>query len=306
MAEQARKNLKEIEALQALSLDDLPEGGLDSLWSRLKTVMADRPDPSQAKENDSDRRADAKAVLQKAEQDAAQATNAVFDKMRTETDEELAGARKIKAATIQAREKAEAAVAEANEYKTLARQQADEMLTEASGRVETMLLEAQEKIRQIASDAEDNGKKRVAEAETQAQEIIAEAQAKSDEVAVQVQSVVDRDVEGLKLEAIEEIKMVRDSIAQLHAELEEELETQRILTDAARLSMVSEAVGAGAFAAKATAAHAATTNGRQNGAASESDEDSLAHDTSLVEAENPEISDQPQARQRSSEPKSIA
>lgn len=84
MAERARKNLKEIEALQALSLDDLPEGGLDSLWSRLKTIMAERPDPSQAMGNGSARRENAKATLQKAEQNAVQATSAAFDKMRTE------------------------------------------------------------------------------------------------------------------------------------------------------------------------------------------------------------------------------
>ena len=297
MAERARKNLKEIEALQALSLDDLPEGGLDSLWSRLKTIMAERPDPSQAMGNGSARRENAKATLQKAEQNAVQATSAAFDKMRTEADDELASARTVKAATVQAHEQAEASVAQANEYKTLAHQQADELLKEASERVDTMLLDAQEKIRQITSDAEEKGKERVAEAEIQAQEIIAEAKAKSDEVVAQVQSIVDRDVEGLKVEAIKEIKMVRDTMAQMQAELEEELETQRILTDAARLSMVSEvvAVGAGAFVEKAVAAHPATTNGHSNGAVSEPHESPPVQDTSLVESENPEIPDQSQA-----------
>lgn len=173
------------------------------------------------------------------------------------------------------------------------------MLKEASERVDTMLLDAQEKIRQITSDAEEKGKERVAEAEIQAQEIIAEAKAKSDEVVAQVQSIVDRDVEGLKVEAIKEIKMVRDTMAQMQAELEEELETQRILTDAARLSMVSEVVavgaGAGAFVEKAVAAHPATTNGHSNGAVSEPHESPPVQDTSLVESENPEIPDQSQA-----------
>ena len=297
MAERARKNLKEINALQALSLDDLPEGGLDSLWSRLKTIMAERPDPSQAIGNGSDRRAEATATLQKAEQDAVQATDAAFDNMRSETKEELAGAQKIKAAAAQEHEEAEAALAQANELKTQARQQADEMLTEVSGRVDTML-----------AQAEDKDKTRIDEAEVQAQEIIAQAQSKADEVLAQAQMVADRDVEVLKVEAIEEIKMVRDGIARMQAELEEELETQRILTEAARLSMVSAAVtaGAGAFVEKAAAAHAASANGHQNSAITESDEEAPPlEDTPgvqgipVAEGEKSKTPDEPKARKTS-------
>ena len=158
MAERAKKNLKEIDALKALSLDDLPEGGLDNLWSRLKTIMVDRPDPSQGMGAAPARRADAQATLQKAEQDAVQATNVAFDKMRVEADEELASAQKIKTAANQKRQEAEAAMAQANEFKTMAKQQADEMLSEAGSRVDTMLTDAQDKIRQITIDAEQRAK----------------------------------------------------------------------------------------------------------------------------------------------------
>ncbi|MDP6454548.1 MAG: hypothetical protein QF898_14695 [SAR202 cluster bacterium] len=265
MAERAKNNLKEIDALKALSLDDLPEGGLDNLWSRLKTIMADRPDPSQGMGAAPDRRADAQAALQKAEQGAMQATNVAFDKMRVEADEELASAQKIKTAAAQKHQEAEAAVAQANEFKTMAKQQADEMLSEASSRVDTMLADAQDKIRQITIDSEQQGEALVQEAETAAQEIVAGAQAKAKEVA-------DLQVGVLKSEAIEEIKMVRDGIARMQAELEEELETQRILTDAARLNMVSGAVAAGAgnYVEKVAATRSAVPNGHQNGSVSES------------------------------------
>jgi hypothetical protein len=297
MAERAKKNLKEIDALQALSLDDLPEGGLDNLWSRLKTIMAERPDPSQVMGSGSDRRADAQATLQRAEENAAQVTNAAFETMLAESEQELAGAKKIKAAAAQASQEAESAVAQANEFKTTARQRADEMLTEASTRVDAMLAEAQEKIQLIAANAEELDKSRVSDAKTEATAILAEAKVRADEVIGEAQFVAERDVEELKAEAIQEIKMVRDGIARMQLELEEELETQRILTQAARVSMVSEAVtvGAGAFVEKATANHSVATNGHQNGATAESEEVPSEQGDSTEQIDSSQIPDEPQA-----------
>lgn len=235
MAERARSNCKEIDALRSLSLNDLSESGLDTLWGRLKTIMADAPDSLPASSNGSSRKQDARATLQQAERDAVRATNAAFDKMRAEVEEELDGAQKIKAAAKEAQEEAQAAVAQANEAKANAQHQAEEMISEARTRVESILAEAKEKGDALITEAEQRARKTGAEAQAAADEVVAEARVAGEE-----------QVETMKMEAIDEIKAVRGAIERLQAALEDELETQRILTDAARMNLVSRSVAAGA------------------------------------------------------------
>ena len=42
MAERAKKGLNTADGLRAISLHDVPEGGLDVLWDQLKSLMPER------------------------------------------------------------------------------------------------------------------------------------------------------------------------------------------------------------------------------------------------------------------------
>ena len=87
MAERARKGFYKADGLRAISLDDVPEGGLDVLWDQLKSLAADRSeDPASG---GTVKRADAEATLQQAEEEAMQAAQEVFEKMRAEVEQEL-------------------------------------------------------------------------------------------------------------------------------------------------------------------------------------------------------------------------
>ena len=65
MAERAKKDFYKVDGLRAISLDDVPEGGLDVLWDQLKSLTADRSDDPAP--GGGVKKVDAEATLQQAE-----------------------------------------------------------------------------------------------------------------------------------------------------------------------------------------------------------------------------------------------
>lgn len=226
MAERAKKGFHKADELRAISLNDVPEGGLDVLWDQLKTLTADLSHESES--NGDVKRADAEATLKQAEEEAMQASRAVFEKMRAEAEQELAGAQDLKTAALEAQREAENALKQANEVKAVARQQA-----------EALVAEAEAGARAVAADSDKKAKKRVAEVEAEAQKILADAETGAEQVLRDAKSAADSARESLLSEAIQEIKAVKEAVERLKVELDEELETQRILTRATRLNVVA-------------------------------------------------------------------
>jgi len=229
MAERARKGFYKADGLRAISLDDVPEGGLDVLWDQLKSLAADRSeDPASG---GAVKRADAEATLQQAEEEAMQAAQEVFEKMRAEVEQELAGAQNVKTAALEAQQEAESALKQANQIREIAHQKADELVAEAENAA-----------RAAAADSDKKAKKRIADAEAGAQKILAEAETGAEQILRDANSAAESARESLLAETIQEIKPVKDAVERLRDELDEELETQRILTRATRLNAVSRLV----------------------------------------------------------------
>jgi polyphosphate kinase 2 (PPK2 family) len=87
---------------------------------------------------------------------------------------------------------------------------------------------------------------RTTDAEAKAPKIVADAETSAEQSQHAARSDAERDRESLRTEAIQEIKAVKEAIERLRDELDEELETQRILTRATRLNVVSSLVGSDA------------------------------------------------------------
>jgi vacuolar-type H+-ATPase subunit H len=160
-----------------------------------------------------------------------QAARAVFESMRTEVEQELAGAQDVKNSALDAQREAEKALKQANEIKAAARQKADEL---AAG--------AETGAHALAADSNKKAKKRIADAEAKAAKIEADAKTSAEETLRAARLDAERERKSLRAEAIQEIKSVKDAIEGLRVELDEELETQRILTHATRLNVVSSLV----------------------------------------------------------------
>jgi hypothetical protein len=80
-------------------------------------------------------------------------------------------------------------------------------------------------------------------AQTEAGRIVADAEAQATDVRGSAGSEFEKELESLRAEAIEEIRTVKDGIERMQAEIQEELETQRILTNVARTKAVAHLVG---------------------------------------------------------------
>ena len=240
MAERAKKGLNKADGLKAISLDDVPDGGLDVLWDQLKALTADRPDDAPL--GSGDQRAEAEATLHLAEEEAMQAARVVFDKMRVEVEQELAGAQNVKTAALEAQQEAESALKQANEIKAAACQKADELVEEAEAGA-----------RALAAESDKKAEKRLADAEARARKIVADAETSAGETLQAARSDAEVARDSLRAQAIQEIKAVKDTIERLRDELDEELETQRILTRATRLNVMSSLVSDQAAGVKVNA-----------------------------------------------------
>jgi len=206
MAERARKGIFGVDGLKAISLDEVPDGGLDVLWDQLKSLTADRPDD--LPQGGGVDRSDAEATLQRAEDEAMNAARTLFDKIRVEAEQELAGAQRVKAAALEAQREAENALNQANEIRAAAREQADELVADVESSA-----------RETAEEAETKAKKLIADAEAKAQKIEADAETGAQEALRAAASASQAERESLRAEAVEEIKAVKSAIERLREEL---------------------------------------------------------------------------------------
>ena len=206
--------------------DEMNSESLESLWRQALLIRDFARDEVDATRR---RRADAEQVRQQAEQDSIRAIEELCADIRAEAQTDLEEAQATLETARDLQEHAEAELDVARSIKEQAEADSTKVRSEAQEAAAAEIRAA----RKMLNDAEDTNRKILSDAEEQATTVIAEATAEA-----------EASVAKLRSKATEEIQRIAVDIEAARVAAQEELETQRILTDTIRIkssaSKVSE------------------------------------------------------------------
>lgn len=206
--------------------DEMNSESLESLWRQALLIRDFARDEVDAT---SRRRADAEQARQQAEQDSIRATEELCAAIRAEAQTDLEEAQATLETARDLQEHAEAELDVARSIKEQAEADSTKVRSEAQEAAAAEIRAA----RKMLNDAEDTNRKILSDVEEQATTVIAEATAEA-----------EASVAKLRSKATEEIQRIAVDIEAARIAAQEELETQRILTDKIRIkssaSKVSE------------------------------------------------------------------
>lgn len=197
--------------------DEMNSESLESLWRQALLIRDFARDEVDATRR---RRADAEQVRQQAEQDSIRATEELCADIRAEAQTDLEEAQATLETARDLQEHAEAELDVARSIKEQAEADSTKVRSEAQEAAAAEIRAA----RKMLNDAEDTNRKILSDAEEQATTMVAEAT-----------SEAEASVAKLRAKATEEIQRIAVDIEAARVAAEEELETQRILTDTIRI-----------------------------------------------------------------------
>ncbi|MBT5318835.1 MAG: hypothetical protein HOL45_02935 [Chloroflexi bacterium] len=204
--------------------DEMNSESLETLWRQALLIRDFARDEVDATRR---RRADAEQARQQAEQDSIRATEELCEDIRAEAQHDLEDAQSTLEKARELQVHAEAELDVARSIKEQAESDSARTRSDAQNAASAEI----EAARKMLADAEVTNKNIVTDAEAKATTIIAEANA-----------IAEADVAKLRVKATEEIQRIAVDIENARTAAEEELETQRILTDTMRIKSASSKV----------------------------------------------------------------
>ena len=178
-------------------------GSVEAVWRQallLKEILRDEKTVSHKRRNE------AEEARRAAERDAIAATEAACQQMRADAEEQLRGARE--------------ALDEANEVRAEAQSDAERMGQDAAAELYVA--------KKVRADADEYAVRVEANARQKTEAMLAEARKSAEQIR-----------DDMRRETADDIRKLLDDIDAVRAAANEELETQRILTEAARIRALS-------------------------------------------------------------------
>lgn len=204
--------------------DEMNSESIESLWRQALLIRDFARDEVDATRR---RRADAEQARQQAEQDSIRATEELCEDIRAEAQSDLEDAKRTLETARELQIQAEAELDAARSIKQQAEADSARIQADAHDAAATNI----EAARKMLADAEVTNRTIISEAEAAAKSILAD-----------ITATAEDDAAKLRAKATEEIQRIAVDIEAARAAAEEELETQRILTDTMRIKSAASKV----------------------------------------------------------------